>query len=146
VKSVPPSLRPPPTIPLRILYVDDSSAQLFQARDALQQAGHQVSVTSDIPSAQKLVADKDMVILDWHMPEMNGGLALRALKRSAGADPRTVYYMYTIDVAVAADYGALGFDGAFTGKGSLASLVAQVDKVARLIKLRRFMSNKTSAK
>ena len=46
--------------------------------------------------------------------------------------------MYTVDTAIAADYVALGFDGAFTGKGSLPLLVAQVDKVARLIKLRQF--------
>lgn len=130
----------PPTA-LRILYVDDSAVQLLQVRDALTNAGHQVAITSEIVAAQKLVADRDLVILDWHMPEMNGGVALRALKRSPVADPRTLYYVYTVDASVASDYKQLGFDGVFTDKGSMDALLAQIETTQRFIRLRRYVRN-----
>ena len=130
----------PPTAgqALRVLYVDDSSVQLLQVRTALTEVGHHVAIATDLATARKLVGDRDLVILDWHMPEMNGGLALRALKNAPGAGQETLYYCYTIDVEVAARYREHGFDGAFTAKGDMEVLIGQLDTARRMIRLRRY--------
>jgi CheY-like chemotaxis protein len=134
VASIPPSA----SSPLRVLYVDDSSVQLLQVRTALTEAGHHVAIATDLASARKLVGDRDLVILDWHMPEMTGGLALRALKQSGGSAAETLYYCYTIDVEVAAKYREHGFDGAFTAKGDMEVLLGQLDTARRMLRLRRY--------
>lgn len=123
---------------LRILYVDDSAVQLLQVRTALAEVGHHVAIAADLTSARRLVADRELVIIDWHMPEMNGGQLLKALKQSVGDEVDTLYYVYTIDVEVAAKYREHGFDGAFTGKGSMETLVGQLDTAKRMLRLRRF--------
>lgn len=134
VSSIPPSA----SSPLRVLYVDDSSIQLLQVRTALTEAGHHVAIATDLASARKLLGDRDLVILDWHMPEMNGGFALRALKQTPGAAPETLYYCYTVDVEVAAKYREHGFDGAFTAKGDMEVLLGQLDTARRMMRLRRY--------
>jgi CheY-like chemotaxis protein len=134
VASIPPSANSP----LRVLYVDDSSIQLLQVRTALTEAGHHVAIATDLASARKLVGDRDLVILDWHMPEMNGGFALRALKQAPLAAPETLYYCYTVDVEVAAKYREHGFDGAFTAKGDMEVLIGQLDTARRMMRLRRY--------
>jgi CheY-like chemotaxis protein len=134
VNSTPPSA----SSALRVLYVDDSSVQLLQVRTALTEAGHHVAIATDLATARKLLSDRDLVILDWHMPEMNGGFALRALKQTPNADPETLYYCYTVDVEVAAKYREHGFDGAFTAKGDMEVLLGQLDTARRMLRLRRY--------
>jgi len=134
VHSIPPSA----SSGLRILYVDDSSVQLLQVRTALTEAGHHVSIATDLATARKVVGDRDLVILDWHMPEMNGGLALRALKQTPNAHAETLYYCYTVDVVVAAKCREHGFDGAFTAKGDMEVLLGQLDTARRMLRLRQY--------
>jgi hypothetical protein len=50
--------------------------------------------------------------------------------------------LYTSDTGVAGRYKELGFDGALTWKGNLEALGPQVQSIARIAKMRKFMSNK----
>jgi CheY-like chemotaxis protein len=127
---------------LRILYVDDSAVQLLSVRTALAELGHHVAIAEDLANARRVVAGRELVIIDWHMPEMNGDQLLKQLRATPGVDPETLFYVYTIDVEVAARFREHGFDGAFTGKGSVDTLVAQLDTAKRMLRLRRFRRTK----
>ena len=116
---------------LRILVIDDSPTQLAAIRKVLTGLGHAVATTSKQEEAQRRLGEApfDLVIVDYHMPDHDGGEVLEYLRASkiAGA-PR--FYLYTTDATVASLDQSLGFDGAFLGKGDVELLKAQVGSVA----------------
>lgn len=125
----------------KLLIIDDSQASLDRIKVRLQREGYSV-VTSSVPvGASTELPSCDLVILDFHMPGMNGSEALRWLKLAAarsGADP--LFFLYTGDKVVSHQYLALGFDGGLINKGDDESLVQQVAVALRLAKLRRRIS------
>ena len=125
---------------LKVLYVDDSETQLEAVAAALAADGHTVVTAADVKSAEPLVRGNDLVLVDYHMPDTDGAAALVRLRKRLSAGDRTLFYLYTSDADVATRYKALGFDGAFTRKGSLADLVPQVRTAARLIHMRRLVT------
>jgi len=126
----------------KLLVIDDSEMVLERVKARLQRESYEVATTSQPVGAARHLLLCDLVILDFHMPGMNGGEVLRSLKMlgaSSGATP--LYFLYTSDKSLSKGYRELGFDGTLTNKGDDESLVQQVAVALRLAKLRR----KTSA-
>ena len=123
---------------LRIVYLDDSETQLLGAHRALTAAGHTVSTALSISQAGPLVESADLVIVDFHMPDLDGAQALQRLRRHVIAGDVVLFYLYTSDREVAVSFKSHGFDGAFTAKGDSDVLVSQVEAAGRMLKLKRF--------
>ena len=79
-----PASAPPPLAGLRVLVVDDNPVNMLIAAETLRRWGAEVQEAADGQQALKLLQpghDVDMVLMDMHMPQMNGVEATRALRR-----------------------------------------------------------------
>jgi DNA-binding NarL/FixJ family response regulator len=122
----------------KLLVIDDSELVLERVKARLQRESYEVTTTSEPVGAVRHLLLCDLVIVDFHMPGMNGSEVLRSLKMLAarsGANP--LYFLYTSDKAVSRRHRELGFDGTLTSKGDDDALVAQVAVALRLAKLQR---------
>jgi len=122
----------------KVLVIDDSEMVLERVKSRLQRESYEVATTSQPVGAARHLLLCDLVILDFHMPGMNGQEVLRSLKMlgaSSGAAP--LYFLYTSDKALSRGYRELGFDGTLTNKGDDEALVQQVAVALRLAKLRK---------
>lgn len=124
---------------LCLLYLDDSAAQLAQFADVVRHMGHEACGTSSIQAARKLLSRADIVVIDFHMPNLNGAQALDRLRDAVTADRVRLFLLYTTDTAEAASYQRYGFDGALTRKGDVEALRSQLDAAIRRLRLKRFM-------
>jgi two-component system OmpR family response regulator len=121
-----------------ILVIDDSTAMLGEVKLALASAGYEVVTTTQTVGSARHLGHCDLVILDYLMPGIDGGSVLASLRSATEAHGRSVlFYLYTSDAAIAARYRQLGFDGCFTEKGDMQSLVRQVRSAFRLRELMR---------
>lgn len=118
----------------KILLVDDSWSVLERLRAALTPKGYAVRLATTPTEATKLTPWAELVLVDFHMPGMDGGKLLDVLRTSDGA---ALFYLYTSDADVGRTFSALGFDGAFLRKGDDVALMPQVDAAFRTIKLRK---------
>ncbi len=123
---------------LRIVYLDDSEALLSEASRVLTAAGHKVQTALRLSEAVGLIGQSDLVIIDFHMPEVDGAEALLRLRRQVDPSTIVLFYLYTSDRQVALSYKQYRFDGAFTAKGDFDVLVSQVEAAGRMLKLKRF--------
>jgi two-component system, OmpR family, response regulator len=122
----------------RIVIIDDSEVVLSSAQARLAKEGYEVVTSTQTVGSARHLRNCDLVILDFHMPGIDGGEVLASLRSAAGgAEARCMFFLYTSDADVASRYGRLGFDGAFINKGDLDSLVQQVETVFRVIRIRR---------
>jgi CheY-like chemotaxis protein len=122
----------------RILIIDDSEVVLAQLRQQLAAAGFDVVATSQTVGTGRFLRNTDIVILDYHMPGMDGTHVLESLRAACkDMDVKPWFFLYTTDRSIAASYRSLGFDGAFTEKGDAAALVRQLQAAYRLVKLRQ---------
>jgi CheY-like chemotaxis protein len=66
-----------------ILSVDDEPALLYTREKILQSAGYEVLSATDGEWALKMFAthDVDLVVLDFQMPKMDGGIVAQQMKR-----------------------------------------------------------------
>ena len=74
----------------KVLVIDDSEMVLERVKARLQRESYEVATTSQPVGAARHLLLCDLVILDFHMPGMNGGEVLRSLKMlgaSSGATP-----------------------------------------------------------
>jgi CheY-like chemotaxis protein len=117
--------------------VDDSEAILMESKSALMAAGFNVVATSQTVGIARHLKECDLVVLDFHMPGLDGGTVLQSLKAAVrDSNEPPLFYMYSSDDSAATRAKALGFDGVFTQKGVAAALVRQVDSVFRFKRLR----------
>jgi CheY-like chemotaxis protein len=94
------------------LIIEDNEDQNLVFTNALMQAGYKTESVQDGPTAMKRLSEviPDMVILDLHIPGINGGLILREIRK----DPRS-QHAHVIIVSADAEFAS--------------SLQAQVDLV-----------------
>jgi CheY-like chemotaxis protein len=130
-------MQPPPTDRGKILVIDDSWVVLEAVRSGLVATGYGVRVTTEPHAAAKMASWAELVIVDFHMPGIDGARLLPSLKKGVAGDGTCLFYLYTSDADVARKYEAFGFDGGFLRKGDERALIPQVDAAFRTIKLRK---------
>jgi len=128
------------------LYLDDSPAALAEVYAALSAEGHDVRTAATVGEAVPWLEISDIVIIDFHMPGINGAEALLELQGRLGPSANPTFYLYTTDTSIAVNFRQHGFHGAFTNKGHVTTLAAQLATAARLLKMRRFVSRAAPAK
>ena len=130
---------------LTILYLDDSEAQLANVGRELSRLGHDVRLATRVGDATRSVNAADLVMIDFHMPDIDGAEALSRLRKAVRGAKPIAFYLYTSDREVATSYKSLGFDGAFVEKGDSAALPKQVEAAGRMLQLRRFRYERQKA-
>lgn len=131
----------------RVLIIDDSEIMLQRIQRALVASGdgYEVTTTVSVVGNARHVAKADLVIIDFHMPGLDGGTVLASLKDVAKAlQHPCLFYLYTTDPTIAAAYAKLGFDGALTEKGNEEALVRQVRAIFRMLQMRALTKTKPS--
>jgi two-component system OmpR family response regulator len=123
--------------PKRILVIDDSEVMLTRIKRALTTVGYDVITTTQIVGNARHLPTCDLVILDYHMPGLNGAAVVGSLRAIATSTKNACsIVLYTSDLAMANQHKELGFDGVFLGKGDEQSLVRQVGSLFRLVDIR----------
>lgn len=121
----------------RVLIIDDSETLLARARSRLTLEGFEVLTTTQATGNARHLRSVDLVIIDYHMPGIDGGTVADSLRQAMTEKSNALLYLYTSDEKVAAQYAGLGFDGAFSNKGDLEALANQVRAAFRLIRTRK---------
>jgi two-component system, OmpR family, response regulator len=122
--------------PRHILVIDDSEVLLARIKKALVDDGHIVTTTTQTVGNARHLANCDLVIIDYHMPGIDGVAVLQALRAAAAhLQHEPLFYLYTSDRSVSTSFADLGFDGSFP-KGDEAVLAQQVRSVFRLSQIR----------
>src|SRR5579859_1390015 len=108
----------PPPIKRRILFADDDEVNRLVIGGMLRRIGHEVVFALDGRQAVREVTrqDFDMVIMDMHMPEMDGVEATRAIRTLSSAKARIPIVGLTADAIVEnrAHYLSSGLDDLLT--------------------------------
>jgi two-component system OmpR family response regulator len=83
------SIRRRNTLARLILSVDDEPGILVTRQQILENAGYEVLSAADGAEALRFFAsyDVDLVLLDFAMPDMDGGMVSQAMKRHNGRVP-----------------------------------------------------------
>jgi CheY-like chemotaxis protein len=122
---------------MRVVYIDDNPTDLRIARDALVAAGYAVSTHTNATTAEREVAAADIVLIDFHMPGLDGGEVLERLRAILPKGRRPFFYLYTSDKSLSGEYRRLGFDGQVIMKGNTDAMLRQLSAASRAIALRR---------
>jgi CheY-like chemotaxis protein len=121
----------------RILVIDDSVVMLDRIRMRLEAEGYDVVTTTNAVGNARHIRTCDLVIIDFHMPGIDGATVIQSLKSAATAGGHACrFYLYTSDAVIAKDHKRFGFDGVFTDKGDEQSLARQVRAVFRMLQMR----------
>lgn len=121
----------------RILVIDDSEVILERVKTCLKGAGYEVATSTQTVGNGRHLSNCDLVIIDFHMPGINGDFVVASLRRALPPGPvRCLFYLYTSDAAAARNYAAQGFDGALNFKGDERALLPQINAIFRLIRTR----------
>ena len=124
----------------RILVIDDSQVMLDRIRTALTCAGYDVTATTQIIGNARYLASCDLLIIDYHMPGLNGDSVVESMRTIAHSTKnKSKLFLYTSDEKIASNFRQLGFDGAFWGKGDESVLVRQVAALFRTLEMRAAM-------
>ena len=115
-----------PQVPLRILIADDSAAVRESLAAILEDMGHQVRGAQDGAEAVELAQrwQPDFVLLDIHMPKLNGFTAARALRAQFPSMVMQLVMMSgtTLDEETLAGARAVGFDSCIDKVSAVAEL------------------------
>jgi CheY-like chemotaxis protein len=110
----------------RILIADDNVALLTSLSSVLREAGHDVQTAEDGPRALALAENwhPEFVLLDAHMPRMNGFEVAKQLRAAYSRDVMTLILMSgsSLDDATVRGAERVGFDHCIDKIHSLAML------------------------
>jgi CheY-like chemotaxis protein len=121
----------------RILVIDDSEFVLARVKSVLAAAGYDVQTTTQTVGTGRYLRNCDLVLLDFHMPGIDGGQVLSSLRNAAqSASSPCSFYLFTSDEEIAARYASLGFDGVIRNKGDLTALAGQVRAAFRMNRMK----------
>ncbi|NMS18505.1 response regulator, partial [Vibrio parahaemolyticus] len=83
---------------LKILLADDNRVNAIVAKGFCEKLGHEVDVAENGLIAVKKAKENeyDLILMDNHMPEMNGVEATRVIRQELGI--KTLLFAYTADV------------------------------------------------
>lgn len=124
-------VEPPP--PLSILVVDDTATNLLVARLLLSAEGHAVTTAESGAAALRALSIRafDVVLLDIHMPEMDGPETLRRIRESPAPWSGIPVIALTAD-AMSGDrarYVAAGMDGYASKPLEIGALQEELSRV-----------------
>ena len=123
--------------PRKILVIDDSAVMLARIKRALVAEGYEVIATTQLVGNARHLPTCDLVLIDYHMPGLNGSAVLDSLRAVATTmKSKQPFYVYTSDSMIALKSRELGFDGAFSNKGDDEELVRQVRAYFRILDMR----------
>jgi two-component system OmpR family response regulator len=127
----------------RILVIDDSEVVLARIKRTLGAMGYDVITTTQIVGNARHLPTCDLVVLDYHMPGLNGAAVVGSLRAIASSTKNICpIILYTSDLAMVNSHKELGFDGVFLQKGDEQALVRQVASLFRLIEIRAVKDHK----
>lgn len=117
---------------MRILFVDDSAAQVDAFRRSFVGSGYTLVTARTITEASVAARAStfDIAIIDYHLGSELGDDCLRALRPHATEHTR--FFLYTTDSDAFRRHREMGFDGVLLLKGR-SSVRTQVDAIARSI-------------
>ncbi len=131
-KRSPRRSQPAPIRSERILLVEDNEINTFLALKQLQRLGFAVTAVIDGRRAVETVAreDYDLVLMDCHMPEMDGFEATRAIRRAEPAGAHLPIVAMTADARDEDHQNCLlaGMDDFITKPTNLDSLKGVLDR------------------
>jgi DNA-binding response OmpR family regulator len=129
--------------PGRVLVIDDSDLMLERIGLTLTSAGFDVVVTNQTVGAARHLRSRELVLVDYHMPGLDGGDVLKSLRSAAEGFPGArMFVLYTSDEAAGQRHRELGFDAVLTKKGHMGELVRQLGALLRLVRIRAFTARK----
>ena len=123
--------------------VDAAVRAHIYAKRTLEAEGYEVTTTSRAVGNARHIPTCDLVVIDFHMPGIDGGTVMASLRGAEGDKKKAhscLFYLYSSDTTL--DFRALGFDGVLTGKGDDEALVRQVRAIVRLSQLRAMKKTK----
>jgi two-component system OmpR family response regulator len=132
--------------PRRVMVIDDSEVMLARIKRALVAEGYDVIATTHPVGNARHLPTCDLVILDFHMPGLDGSSVVASLRALANSlKNECQLFVYSSDKKVESDYARLGFDGAITSKGDEQALVRQVAAVFRRLDIKAALREKQRA-
>lgn len=130
----------------KILVIDDSEVVLSRVQRVLAQQGWEVTGTTQVVGNGRHLVGCDLVVVDFHMPGIDGGEVITSLRHAAVHNGKLpLFYLFTSDETLVADFARHGFDGAFTQKGDDEALVRQVRAVFRTTDMRAKMAGRVKS-
>ena len=118
---------------VRLLVADDNASNRELVRALLQQFDVEVTEAFSGAEAVALSAEApfDVILIDLHMPGLDGWGALQRIRGEPGPNQDVPILAFTADSAASADCGAQGFDGVIAKPISPATLVAAIIQATR---------------
>lgn len=115
-----------------ILCIDDEALGLEIRRAVLERAGYQVLTAVDGPTGLSLFREfsVDGVVLDYYMPEMDGGVVAEAMRRERPEVPimlLSAYINLPVDVVTMVDVTLLKGEGPHELLEKLRSMLRLAD-------------------
>jgi CheY-like chemotaxis protein len=130
--------REPVIRPLRILLAEDNAVNRFLAVRLLENQGHRVETagTGSAVIAAFERGDFDVVLMDFHMPELDGLQATRIIRARERGNGRRVPIIALTASAMVGDYERgieAGMDGYVSKPIDLGKLLAEIRRVTSLV-------------
>ena len=118
---------------IRVLLADDNASNRVLARLLLEQLGAEVTEVADGQQVLDAAAQApfDVILLDLHMPVMDGAEALSRLRATDGPNQNVPVLAFTADTSDSALDEGGGFDGVVGKPIVAAEFVSELERVTR---------------
>jgi CheY-like chemotaxis protein len=113
---------------LNVMYVDDDAVNLRVLADMLGACGMTVTCASSGAEALRIVEDQtfDVVLMDLHMPGLNGVETLNELRKNPRFDRSAPVVVVTADPSIEHDFAEMGFAGFLSKPVSMKPLLSAI--------------------